>query len=175
MNYKRQRCNPRGSQESNVLLVGIFSLLMRFFYFKGRSAYSNFKKWRLEIRSFGRIYSSWMTLRDVCEEAVLRQLRKRRILFLRKLKIDTKKKSNRHHDSNCQWISVSLVNGISLTKWCQPGQDEQKILNLYRNLALCHLSGLQSLIFDSSERIWKYNMGKIHVLCPHSGSAPSIT
>lgn len=33
-----------------------------------------------------------MTLRDVCEEAVLRQLRKRRILFLRKLKIDTKKK-----------------------------------------------------------------------------------
>lgn len=159
MSYKRQRCNPRGSQESNVLLVGIFSLLMRFFYFKGRSAYSNFKKWRLEIRSFGKMYSSWMTLRDISEETGLWQLRKRRILFLRKLKFDTKI-SNRHHDSNCHWISVSLVNGISLTKWCRPGQDEQKILNHYRNLVLCCL--LQSLIFDSSERIWKYNMGKMY-------------
>ena len=83
MNYKKQVCNPRDSQESNVLLVGIFSLLMRFFYFKGRSTYSIFEKWRLEIRSFGGIYSSGMPLRDVYEEAGLWKFRKRRTLFLR--------------------------------------------------------------------------------------------
>lgn len=64
MNYKKQICNSWGSQESNVLIVGIFSLLMRFFYFKERSTYSHFEKWRLEIRSFGGIYSSRMPLRD---------------------------------------------------------------------------------------------------------------
>lgn len=72
MNYKPQTCNSRGSQESNVLLVGIFSLLMRFFFnFKGRPTYSNFEKWRLEIRSLGGIYRSGMPLGDVCEEAGL--------------------------------------------------------------------------------------------------------
>lgn len=71
MNYKTQTCNSRGRQESNVLLVRIFSLLMRFFYFKGRPTYSNFEKWRLEIRSLGEIYSSGMPLREVCEEAGL--------------------------------------------------------------------------------------------------------
>lgn len=69
----RQSCLhiPRGSQESNVLLVGIFSPLMRFLLLQMRSTYSNFKKWRFEIRSFGGIYSSGIPLRDIYEEAGL--------------------------------------------------------------------------------------------------------
>lgn len=79
MNYKKQICNPWGSQESNVLLAGFLSLLMRFFYFKGRSTYRNFEKWRLEMRCFSGIYSSGMPLRDVYEEAGLWKFRKRRM------------------------------------------------------------------------------------------------